>query len=196
MWQEPFTWGTESEEGRWNSEQKSIGGAHVCCLPFTPPPPLPAHRRLLCNLCRRGFYFCVCIFCICVCVCVHYLFGETRTVRKRLGVGSASRTRHCCSVWNKGGRVAVRAGAWPNVQCIEEKCALSYCAQAVSIWKSTWWSCTVSTRLFKETGVVFYATMDISNRTLPCFSLIYLDWAECHKLPRLWNWTADSRLLA
>ena len=103
------------------------------------PPPLPfLPIAAYCVICvGEGFTF-VYVFFVFVCVCVHYLFGETRTVRKRLGVGSASRTRHCCSVWNKGGRVAVRAGAWPNVQCIEEKCALSYCAQAVSIWKSTW----------------------------------------------------------
>jgi hypothetical protein len=43
--------------------------------PVYPLPSLPIDG-ILCNLCRRGFYFCVCIFCICVCVCTLFVWWD------------------------------------------------------------------------------------------------------------------------
>lgn len=109
QWQEPFAqfpWGTEGGEGPWNSEQKSIGDAHVPCL----SPPSTA---LLYNLCRRGFYFCVYFFFICVCTL--FVWWDKDRKGEAGGLGQVDKTS-LAAVTNKEGLISVGAVARYNTE--------------------------------------------------------------------------------
>jgi hypothetical protein len=167
VWQEPCTWGTEREEGLWNSEQKSIGGAHVCCLPFTPSPPLRSLRRFLCNLCRRGFYFCVCIFCICVCTL--FVWWDKDSEKEAWGwVSQPDKTLLQCL---EQGRVCF-SSCWCMAQRImhwAKVCPILLCSGRLHLDKHVVKLHGKYSTILRN-GCCWYTTMRISNRMLPCFS--------------------------
>lgn len=153
-------------------------------------PPLPfLPFAAFCVICRRGFYFCVCIFCICVCTL--FVWWDKDSEKEAWGwVSQPDKTllqcleqgRACCSpCWC----MAQRTMHWGKV------CPIILCSGRLHLDKHV-------VKLHGEystivgNGCCIYTTMHISNRKLPCFYLIHLDWAECHELPRLWNWTAHS----
>lgn len=122
-----FPWGAEGEEGPWNSEQKSIGGAHVSCLSYTLlSPPSTA---LLYNLCRRGFYFCVYFF---ICVCTLFVWWDKDRRGEAGGLGLVDKTAL---------QLGTRTGLFQfillprtiqneRLQCLEEKCV------AIRLWSA------------------------------------------------------------
>jgi hypothetical protein len=94
-WQGSFiitlvTWGIERGEGPWNSEQKSIGGAHVSCL-FVYPLHRTPHPYCLSSVSERVLLLCVCVCVFFICMCTLFVWRN-----KESRSGSAGQAASVC----------------------------------------------------------------------------------------------------